>query len=77
MNHMGAQLSDDRRCRRGNWDGNRYDADSVTGDLTSSLSISYDSNNVYVRVDVEDGESVSDKAVEIYHAAKCSQFQRG
>ncbi|MGB0602990.1 MAG: glucodextranase DOMON-like domain-containing protein, partial [Candidatus Poseidoniaceae archaeon] len=53
----------------GEWDGAaRYDADSVTGSGLDieSFHVGYDSNNVYVRVDVEDDESVSDKAVEIY-----------
>ncbi|RJU88909.1 MAG: hypothetical protein DWC02_00940 [Candidatus Poseidoniales archaeon] len=53
----------------GEWDGAaRYDADSITGtglDI-ESFHVGYDSNNVYVRVDVNDDGSVSDKAIEIY-----------
>ena len=53
----------------GEWDGAaRYDANSVTGtgmDI-ASFHVGYDSDNVYVRVDVNDDGSVSDKAVEIY-----------
>ena len=59
----------DGKALPGEWDGAaRYDADSVTGtglDI-ESFHLGYDSNNVYVRVDVADDESVNDKAVEIY-----------
>ena len=69
----------DGKALPGEWDGAaRYDADSVTGSGLDieSFHIGYDSNNVYVRVDVEDDESVTDKAVEIYRrATKCSQLQ--
>ena len=59
----------DGKALPGEWDGAaRYDADSVTGtglDI-ESFHLGYDSNNVYVRVDVADDESVNDKSVEIY-----------
>ena len=59
----------DGKALPGEWDGAaRYDADSVTGSGLDieSFHLGYDSNNVYVRVDVADDESVNDKAVEIY-----------
>ena len=53
----------------GEWDGAaRYDANTVTGSGMDieSFHVGYDSNNVYVRVDVDDDGTVTDKAIEIY-----------
>ena len=53
----------------GEWDGAaRYDADTVVGSGLDieSFHVGYDSNNVYVRVDVNDDQSIENKAVEIY-----------
>ncbi len=59
----------DGKALPGEWDGAaRYDASTVTGtgiDI-DSFHVGYDSNNVYVRVDLNDDGSVDDKAVEIY-----------
>ena len=65
----------------GEWDGAaRYDANTVTGSGMDieSFHIGYDSNNVYVRVDVEDDGSIEDKVVEIYFMQpNAVNFQRG
>lgn len=59
----------DGKALPGEWDGAaRYDADTVTGSGLDieSFHLGYDSNNVYVRVDVDDDGTVTDKAIEIY-----------